>query len=97
MRAVIKDNASARQVNLIGLLNPIVDVWSNYHRYVVSKEVYSAVDTAIWQALWKWCCRRHPCKGARWIRARYLHREGTRHWVLAGILVNQRQKGTQDD
>ncbi|TCG06334.1 hypothetical protein BZM27_27110 [Paraburkholderia steynii] len=88
VRAVIKDNASAKQVNLIGLLNPIIEGWSSYYRYVVSKEVYSAVDTAIWQALWKWCCGRHPCKGARWIRARYFHREGTRHWVLAPILVN---------
>ncbi|MGF6305021.1 MULTISPECIES: group II intron maturase-specific domain-containing protein [Paraburkholderia] len=79
VRAVINDNASAEQVNLIGLLNPIIDGWSNYHRYVVSKEVYSAVDTTIWQALWKWCCGRHPSKGARWIRARYFHREGTRH------------------
>ncbi|WP_413231302.1 group II intron maturase-specific domain-containing protein [Paraburkholderia kirstenboschensis] len=41
----------------------------DYHRYVAWKEVYTAVDTAIWQALWKWCCRRHPCKGARWIKA----------------------------
>ncbi|WP_181916737.1 MULTISPECIES: group II intron maturase-specific domain-containing protein [unclassified Paraburkholderia] len=90
MRTVIKDNASAKQVNLIGLLNPIIDDWSNYRRYVVSKEVYSAVDTAIWQALWKWCCRRHPCKGARWIRARYFHHEGrgtgywTRYWWTNG-------------
>ncbi|WP_162634067.1 group II intron maturase-specific domain-containing protein [Paraburkholderia tuberum] len=55
----------------------------------VSKEVYNTVDTAIWQALWKWFCGRHPCKGARRIRARYFHREGTRrYWVLAAILVN---------
>ena len=83
MRTVIKGNASANQVSLIGLLNPIIDGWANYHRHVVSKKVYSAVDTAIWQALWRWCCRRHPCKGARWIRARYFHREAARHWVFA--------------
>lgn len=83
VRAVIKDNASVKQVSLIGLLNPIIDGWANYHRHVVSKEVYRAVDTAIWQALWKWCCRRHPSKGARWIRARYFHREAARHWVFA--------------
>jgi hypothetical protein len=51
VRAVIKDHASAKQVSLIGLLNPIIDGWVNYHRHVVSKEVYRAVDTAIWQAL----------------------------------------------
>jgi RNA-directed DNA polymerase len=83
VRTVIKGNASANQVSLIGLLNPIIDGWANYHRHVVSKKVYSAVDTAIWQALWRWCCRRHPCKGARWIRARYFHREAARHWVFA--------------
>nr|WP_243672501.1 hypothetical protein [Paraburkholderia kirstenboschensis] len=27
-RAVINDNASAKQLNLTGLLNPIIDVWS---------------------------------------------------------------------
>ena len=83
VRTVIKGNVSADQVGLIGLLNPIIDGWANFHRHVVSKKVYSAVDTAIWQALWRWCCRRHPCKGARWIRARYFHREAARHWVFA--------------
>jgi RNA-directed DNA polymerase len=38
VRTVIKGNASANQVSLIGLLNPIIDGWANYHRHVVSKK-----------------------------------------------------------
>jgi len=92
VRTVIKGNGSANQVSLINMLNPIIDGWANYHRHVVSKKVYSAVDTAIWQALWRWCCRRHPCKGAR-----YFHREAARHRVFATETGELTADGNQDD
>ena len=44
-----------------------------YHRHVVSKETYSAVDSGIFKALWTWATRRHPKKGRGWIKERYFH------------------------
>src|SRR5690606_18888409 len=41
------------------------------------------VDHEIWLALWRWCRRRHPQKGKRWIKNRYFHQVGNRNWVFA--------------
>jgi RNA-directed DNA polymerase len=70
-------------VNLIGLLNPIIRGWANYHRHIVAKETFAKVDHRIWQALWQWCRRRHPKKGTRWIKDKYFRKRGTRNWVFA--------------
>jgi RNA-directed DNA polymerase len=55
VRTVIKNNAAVTQANLIGLLNPMVRGWANYHRHVVAKKVFNLVDYQIWKALWRWC------------------------------------------
>ena len=82
-RKTVKGNLAAKQVNLIGLLNPIIRGWANYHRHVVAKDTFAKVDHRIWQVLWQWCRRRHPNKGTRWIKAKYFKKRGTRNWVFA--------------
>jgi len=84
VRKVLKKHKTAKQRNLIGLLNPIIRGWANYHRHVVAKKIFCWVDHQIWQKLWQWCKRRHPNKGRRWIKDRYFHRIGPRDWVFAG-------------
>jgi RNA-directed DNA polymerase len=64
---------TAKQENVIGKLAPMIIGWANYHRHVVSKEVYHKVDYKIWLALWRWAKRRHPNKGRKWISQRYFH------------------------
>jgi len=32
--------------------------------------------------LWKWCKRRHPNKGHKWIANKYWHAAKTRNWVF---------------
>ncbi|MCK4652633.1 MAG: hypothetical protein KAT13_06080 [Methanosarcinales archaeon] len=59
---MIKDGKAWKQENLITALNPIVIGWSNYHRSVVSKEVFSNLDNRMWNMLWRWAKRRHPNK-----------------------------------
>ena len=70
-RETIRVNRSAKQETLIGLLNPMIRGWANYHRHVVAKRTYTAVDTHIWQALWRWAQRRHPNKSCGWVRRKY--------------------------
>jgi RNA-directed DNA polymerase len=84
VREVIKANAQATTSNLIRLLNPLIRGWANYHRHVVSKQTFAAVDTAIYQALWTWAKRRHPNKPRRWIKKTYFHTIGGRNWVFCG-------------
>ena len=80
---VIKRAKSWEQGNLINVLNPIIIGWSNYHRSVVSKEVFNKLDNIVWNILWRWAKRRHPNKSKTWIAKKYWHRERTRNWVFS--------------
>lgn len=85
VRDVIKANRTAPQVNLIRQLNPILRGWVNYHRHVVAKETFARNDKWIWSMLWQWAVRRHPNKGARWIKDKYFKTHGVRNWVFSAV------------
>lgn len=82
VRTTIEENKSTEQEYLICLLNPMITGWANYHRHVVSKEIFSSVDYGIWKKLRQWAYRRHPKKGKRWIVDRYWKRLGGK-WEFA--------------
>jgi RNA-directed DNA polymerase len=86
VRETIRSNRSAKQDTLIDLLNPMIRGWANYHRHVVAKRTYSAVDAHIWQALWRWAQRRHPNKSSGWVRRKYFRTLDHRHWVFATVI-----------
>ncbi len=83
VREIVKNNRGATQANLILQLNPIIRGWAMYHRHVVSKSLFSSIDAQIWRLLWRWALRRHPNKGAGWVRQKYFHAEGYQNWVFA--------------
>lgn len=83
VRETIRVNRSTKQETLIGLLNPMITGWANYHRHVVAKKTYSTVDSHIWYALWRWARRRHPNKSCGWVRQKYFRARDHRHWVFA--------------
>src|ERR1700693_487523 len=58
IREVIRVNKSAKQANLIRLLNPVLRGWANYHSHVVAKETFARNDHQIWSMLWRWAVRR---------------------------------------
>ena len=81
------DHASGMTAgDLIRRLNQQIKGWTMYHRYAVSKRTFSAVDDRIFRKLWRWCRRRHPKKGGKWIRRRYFQRDGDRDWVFTGTV-----------
>jgi RNA-directed DNA polymerase len=47
IREVIKANKTAKQANLIRLLNPVLRGWANYHSHVVAKETFARVDAEV--------------------------------------------------
>jgi RNA-directed DNA polymerase len=83
IRETIRANRSAKQETLIKLLNPMIRGWATYHRGVVAKRTYSAVDNHIWRALWRWARRRHPRKSCEWVRRKYFRTLGHRSGVFA--------------
>ena len=83
VRKVLNKLTTAKQEDVIKVLNPIILGWANYHRHVVAKDIFSWVDHHIVRKLWQWCKRRHPNKGRRWIKARYFHMFEARDWVFA--------------
>jgi RNA-directed DNA polymerase len=84
VRGVIKANKQATAGHLIGLLNPIIRGWAHYHQHVVSKQTFSSIDHAIFQALVQWINRRHPTKSSQWKKAKYFQTIGGQHWVFHG-------------
>lgn len=93
IREVINGNKTAKQANLIRLLNPVLRGWANYHSHVVAKETFARVDDSVWSMLWRWAARRHPNKGARWVKERYFKTRYSRNWVFAA--TEKKEDGTQ--
>jgi len=80
VREIVRRNAGAPTHALIRQLNPVIRGWANDHRHVVAKRASGRVDHVIFRLIWKWARRRHPRKGARWVKRRYFDRVGTRDW-----------------
>lgn len=93
IREVIRGNKATKQENLIRLLNPVLRGWANYHSHVVAKKIFSRVDKCVWSMLWRWAVRRHPNKGARWVKEKYFKTRGTRNWVFAA--TEEKEDGTR--
>ncbi|ELT6114868.1 group II intron reverse transcriptase/maturase [Salmonella enterica] len=90
IRATIEGNKTAKTDTLIKRLNPLIRGWTNYHQHVVAAETFRYVNFQLWKKIWRWCLRRHPSKGKRWIRRKYFDESWRLHskdadghrWVL---------------
>jgi RNA-directed DNA polymerase len=80
---VIKRGKTWTQEVLIDTLNPIITGWVNYHRTVVSSEIFNKLDHMIWNMLWHWAKRRHPDKPKHWTVRKYWHTVGNRNWIFS--------------
>lgn len=83
IRKIVKDNPSIKQEDLIRILNPTIRGWVNFQKYNVSTEAFVRFDFDVWRCLWRWCVKRHPKKGRKWIAQRYFRRVGTRSWTFS--------------
>jgi RNA-directed DNA polymerase len=80
---IIKNCNGIPAEDLIYQLNPVLRGWANYHRFVVSKRVFSNIDSDIYKALWRWAIRRHSHnKNYHWIKQKYFKSIGNRNWVF---------------
>jgi RNA-directed DNA polymerase len=74
------------------MLNPKIVGWAMYHRHICAADAYHQVDNAIFEALWRWCLRRHPNKNKRWVVEKYFTtvpgEGGGNRWVFFGEVTN---------
>src|SRR6266436_4431684 len=84
IRGNIKAALGMSAADLIDWLNPKIRGWSNYHRHVVSKRVFSRVDHSIFIRLWQWARRRHPKKSSCWLKRKYFEPHGGNNWSFFG-------------
>jgi RNA-directed DNA polymerase len=57
-------------------LNQQIKGWTMYHRYAASQRTLTYVDHRIFRMVWRWCRRRHPRKGRKWVRTTYFPPDG---------------------
>jgi RNA-directed DNA polymerase len=88
---VIRGSGHWTAGELIWELNRRIRGWALFHRHASSKDTYRKVDHVIFRRLWRWARRRHPKKGARWVRQKYFVRtEKGGSWVFSGVRPNQK-------
>jgi RNA-directed DNA polymerase len=81
------DSSGSRTVgDMIWRLNQQIKGWTMYHRFVVSKRIFAAVDNRIFWKLRRWCRKRHRKKSWGWIKKKYFQREGNDSWVFTGVI-----------
>lgn len=89
IRKSVSGLKQAKTEAVIDILNPKILGWANYHRHIVSKRTFAYVDNEIFQTLWRWAKRRHPNKGAKWVRRKYFRRVGKRNWIFAAEVKDE--------
>jgi len=83
IREVVRANKAATQSDLIGMLNPIIKGWGDYHRHAVSKDIFQKLDHLVWTIIWQWAKRRHPKKSSPWVYDKYYRAIDGRRWMFA--------------
>jgi len=90
IRKTIKSNATVKTEVMIRLLNQKIRGWANYYRHICSKDVFNYVDHNIFQSLWRWATKRHPNKGARWIKSKYFRIDRRQNWMFSCKIKDKR-------
>ena len=83
VRGLIAANQAVSQTALIGLLNPVIRGWVNYHRHCAAKATFNRVDHEIWRSLWQWARRRHSRKSCDWVKKHCFPALRNRAWTFA--------------
>ena len=88
IKAWLKSHKTIKAESVIQYLNPILRGWANYYKHGVSSETFQTFGSILWKMLWKWAKRRHPKKGARWVKSKYFQRVNG-DWVFFAKTKNR--------
>ena len=92
VREKVKSHKTAKTLSIIRMLNHMIPGWGNYYRYGASSKAFSRVDFEIHKVLWRWAKRRHPKKGARWIKDKYFPCRHGRNWCFSAETTSKRSR-----
>lgn len=83
MSESVESLKAGSQLQIIHILSPIIRGWTNFYCHSAAKRTFSLLDAKLFKLLWRWAIRRHPNKSRHWIKDKYFHSIGKRHWVFA--------------
>ncbi|CUJ52974.1 Group II intron-encoded protein ltrA [Achromobacter xylosoxidans] len=89
VREIVMGNLALKQEHLIGMLNPVLRGWAQYHQPVSAKETFSRMDYLIYWRLIRWARRRHPKKSRPWCLLRYWEITDTRTEFTAKLQTSE--------
>jgi RNA-directed DNA polymerase len=97
VKEIFKEHRTAKQENLIGVLNPVVRGWANYHQAACASQTFASMDSWLWLKTWQWAKRRHPNKSANWIKDKYFETAGSRNLGVLGTVEGRGRKAETGD
>ncbi len=97
IRKTIKSNPTAKTEDLIQLLNPKIQGWTNHFRHVCAKSTFKYVDKCIFDSLRRWIIRRHPNKSYSWRKKKYFRSDKLRNWIFTAKISKSEKAVTQLD
>lgn len=66
-----------------GKTSPMIIGW---HRHMVAKQTFQAVENVIWEMLWRWLVRRHKGKkNLYWAKSKYFIRHQGKDWTFFAL------------
>ena len=71
IRIIIQNNKATSAYELIKILRPVTQGWGNYFKYSECSEIFSRLDTLIFQKLRAWVFRRDHRNGRTFIKLKY--------------------------
>ncbi len=83
LKQILKTHTATSQVDLIGMLNPVIKGWANYYARATSKRTFTKADHQLVQQLFAWVKRRHSPQGIRAVSRKYWQAVGNRKWAFA--------------
>ena len=95
LKEVFKELRGHNQLSVILKLNPIIRGWANYHKSVVSKKIFSKLDSYILSKLVKWGKRQHHKDSWGWIKQKYWGKYcpgRNDNWVFGYKVKNNQEK-----
>ena len=83
LRKILQKSQSLPQEELIDQLNPVIHGWALYYRTVVSAKQFATCDHHLVSMLWQKMTRKHPKKGAGWVKGKYWRTIEGNTWTYA--------------
>jgi RNA-directed DNA polymerase len=82
LKKIVSSHSSTPQAGLIAQLHPVITGWCRYYSTVVSKEVFTSINSHLFGQLLRWAKHRHPKHNNHRIVSRYWLVNQGEGWVF---------------